>query len=93
MRNNAHKQLLSYVSMNDSWEDSLRSDPIFDHFQLNKKVNNKIAVTNKKLNQHNQQISRRKSPYATPVAPRPTSGRRPKSPTHSKKVRRSRSIS
>lgn len=106
MRKDAHKQLLSFVSMNDSWEDSLRSDPInhhFIHLTTNSTTKNKIDKNSFKNNNQNiiksSSLSKtttitRKSPYATAIAPPPSlSSRKPRSSTPSKKVRRSRSVS
>lgn len=56
MRKDAHHQLLSFISMGDTWEDSLRTDPVITR-PLSKGKGKKV----------NRTLKNRKSPYATPV--------------------------
>ena len=86
MRKDAHQQLLSFVSLNESWEDSLRSDPLNNYVQSTIIPNNNMNYNN---DSKNKNITR-KSPYETTVAP--LSSRRSRSFTPSKKTRRSKSV-
>lgn len=91
MRHDAHKQLLSFVSMNESWEESLRSNSANPIILANSPIK-----TKKSLNKSTTTKTSRKSPYETPVAPISGSSgsrRRRGSSTPSKRINRSRSIS
>lgn len=74
MRKDAHHQLLSFISMNETWEDSLRTNTLDVYPPSSSSSKRKEKRSHLSSSKHQQ-----KSPYSTPVIRNPRGVRRSKS--------------